>query len=96
MFADVTEAKAVGDHLLSLRFADGRAGTIDLAEVVPFRGVLAPLADPAFFALVRVDPEAGTVAWPNGVDLDPDVLYSQITGTPLPGYASTIGSGREK
>jgi hypothetical protein len=33
---------------------------------------------------VKVDPEAGTIVWPNGVDLCPDVLYSEATGTPLP------------
>jgi Protein of unknown function (DUF2442) len=35
--------------------------------------------DPALFAQVRV--EAGTVAWPNGADLCPDVL---IWGGPPP------------
>jgi hypothetical protein len=25
----------------------------------------------------------GTVAWPNGTDLDPDVLYARITATPI-------------
>ena len=32
-------------------------------------------ARPAFFAQVYVDEEAGTIAWPNDVDLDPDTLY---------------------
>ena len=31
--------------------------------------------DDVLFAQVRVDPETGTVAWPNGADLDPDVLH---------------------
>jgi hypothetical protein len=30
--------------------------------------------DPAFFRSVRVDPELGTIVWPNGADIDPDVL----------------------
>ena len=34
-----------------------------------------PLRDPDYFAQVRVDPEAGTIVWPNGVDLDPQVLH---------------------
>ena len=38
-------------------------------------GVFERLSDPAFFAQVAVDPVAGTLAWPNGVDLDPDVLH---------------------
>jgi hypothetical protein len=35
------------------------------------------LNDPAFFAQVTVDPEAGTVTWPGGVDLAPEPLYEQ-------------------
>ena len=34
-----------------------------------------PLQDPAYFRQVHVDPELGTVVWPNGYDLDPDVLH---------------------
>jgi hypothetical protein len=41
------------------------------------------LKDPAYFAQVRVDTELGTVTWPNGADLDPDVLYAQVTGRPI-------------
>jgi hypothetical protein len=47
-------------------------------------GVMAPLADPEFFRQVSVDEEAGTIHWPNGVDLCPDVLYSRATGIPIP------------
>jgi Protein of unknown function (DUF2442) len=30
--------------------------------------------DAELFAAVRVDPQLGTVVWPNGADIDPDVL----------------------
>jgi hypothetical protein len=30
--------------------------------------------DPQFFRSVQVDPELGTIVWPNGADIDPDVL----------------------
>jgi hypothetical protein len=56
---------------------------VDLAKHLAFRGVFEPLSDPACFAQVRVDRELGTIAWPNGADLDPDVLYSQVTGIPI-------------
>jgi hypothetical protein len=31
--------------------------------------------DPAVFRSVRVDPQLGTIVWPNGADIDPDVHY---------------------
>lgn len=30
-------------------------------------------------------PEVGVVCWPNGADMDTDVLYSEVSGLPLPG-----------
>jgi hypothetical protein len=41
--------------------------------------VFEPLRDEAFFAQVAVDPELGTVVWPNGADLAPDALHEQAT-----------------
>jgi hypothetical protein len=47
------------------------AGEIDVAAIVPFEGVFAPLRDPELFGAVALDPELGAVRWPNGADLDP-------------------------
>ena len=80
MLVDIVEARAVGGHRLYLRFEDGAEGEVDLSKLVEFEGVFAPLKEPAEVAKVRVDPEIGTVCWPNGADLDPDVLYSTVTG----------------
>jgi hypothetical protein len=83
MLKDIVAAKAVGDYRLHLRFEDGVEGVVDLAPHLTFRGVFEPLRDPEYFAQVRVDADLGTVVWPNGVDLDPDVLYGRVTGTPI-------------
>ena len=83
MLKDIVAVKPLGEHRLYLRFEDGVEGIVDLAEHLAFRGVFEPLRDPAYFARVRVDSELGTIAWPNGADLDPDVLYSQVTGIPI-------------
>ncbi len=82
MLKDIVAAKALGDYRLHLRFEDGVEGVVDLAPHISFRGVFEPLRDPAYFAQVSVDRELGTVVWPNGADLDPDVLYGEITGIP--------------
>jgi len=81
----ISAAEAVGPQQLRLTFTDGSVGTVDLAEKLEGRGgQLAALRDPAFFAQVAVDPEAGTVVWPNGVDLDPDVLFEAARQGPDP------------
>lgn len=78
MLPDIVAAKPLELHRLHLRFDDGAEGVVDVSELVPFEGVFAPLRDPEVFARVSVDPELGTVVWPNGADLDPIVLYERI------------------
>ena len=82
MLKDIVAANALGDYRLRIRFEAGIEGAVDLAPHVSFVGVFETLRDPAYFAQVRVDPALGSVAWPNGADLDPVVLYGCLTGTP--------------
>ena len=73
---DITDVEVVGDHRLSLSFADGTMGDVDFSGR-EWGGVLAPLRDARFFARVYVDAEAGTIAWPGGLDLAPEPLYEE-------------------
>jgi hypothetical protein len=85
MLSEIVEVRHLGAHRLFLRFADGGSGEVDLAPVLRFNGVFAPLRDEKYFAQVRVDADSGTIVWPNGADLCPDVLRHHVTGEPLPG-----------
>lgn len=72
--ARIVDVEHLRDFRLRLTFSD------DLVRELDFEGVLdgevfEPLWDRAVFAQVSVDTVAGTIAWPNGVDLDPDVLH---------------------
>ncbi len=73
---DVVAVEVIGDHRLRLSFEDGTVGDVAF-EAHEWHGVFEPLADQAFFAQVRVDPEGGTIMWPNGVDMAPEPLYAQ-------------------
>ncbi len=74
---DVVEARYVRDYTLWLRFQDGTSGEVDIAP--SFKGpVFEPLRDLDYFKLVRVDPEIGTIVWPNGADVAPETLYERV------------------
>ena len=69
----VVEAKPVEDFRVTVRFDDGVIKTVDLEPYL--RG---PIFDPvrldqAAFCSMKID--GGTLAWPNGADIDPLVLY---------------------
>jgi hypothetical protein len=83
MLTDIIEVRHLGGHRLALRFEDGVTGDLDLGSRIRLQGVFAPLQDVSEFAKVCVDPELGTITWPNGADLDPDVLYEAVTGRPI-------------
>lgn len=83
MLKDVTKVDYLAEYRLHLCFEDGVEGVIDVSALVKFAGVFAPLEDKSYFAKVRANPDIGTVCWPNGADLDPDVLYAVITGEPI-------------
>jgi hypothetical protein len=70
----VTEVESLGGFSLRLRFNDGAERILDFADEL-WGPVFEPLRrDPGLFRQVRVDPELGTIVWPNGADMDPDVL----------------------
>jgi hypothetical protein len=73
----VAQVEALPGWRLHVRFEDGVAGVVALAD--SFRGPMtAPLLDEAYFRKVFVD-EFGAVAWPNGYDLAPDALYDRLS-----------------
>jgi hypothetical protein len=73
---DITGVEVIGEHRLRLTFEDGTVGDVDFSER-EWRGVLEPLRDPVYFARVAVDPDSGTISWPNGVDMAPEPLYAE-------------------
>ena len=79
MIPDVIEVRYMGGHRVWVAFHDGVAGEVDLAAHLHFRGVFEALQDPRYFAGLHLDPEAATIVWPNGADIDPLTLYAWIT-----------------
>jgi hypothetical protein len=76
-FVAVTTVQVLGHYRLRVGFSDGSSRDVDLTGEL-HGPVFEPLADPDFFAQVRVDDDLGTVVWPNGADLDPLVLHGDF------------------
>jgi hypothetical protein len=68
----------IAGFLVRLEFTDGTARDVDLEKYL--RGpIFEPIrTDPARFREVTVEPGARTISWPNGADIDPDVLYHDL------------------
>jgi hypothetical protein len=70
----VTTVEPLEAYALRLGFDDGSERVVDLAGVL-WGPMAEALRDLEYFRRVRVDPELRTIVWPNGFDLDPDVLH---------------------
>lgn len=86
---DIEEVAVLHDHVVRLKFADGSEREIDLAPYLHGPIFEDIRRDAALFAEVRVDPDAGTIVWPNGADLAPDVLYAGIPSARMEAEAKT-------
>ncbi|MEO7851169.1 MAG: DUF2442 domain-containing protein [Rubrivivax sp.] len=68
----VTDVKVLANHALLVSFDSGERRRLELGPLLAY-AVFERLLDAAFFSLARAD--HGTVAWPGGIDLDPDMVY---------------------
>lgn len=71
----IVGVERVGLFELLLEFNTGERKLVNVEQYL--RGpIFRPIReDPGYFNRVKVDDELGTIVWPNGADIDPDVLY---------------------
>ena len=75
----VKSVTALPLHRLSVVFTDGQRRRMDVSPYLAYP-VFHPLRDPDLFRRVRAD--HGTVAWPGGIDLDPDTVFLESAPEP--------------
>lgn len=71
----VTAFELGGDYIIRLTFDDGFERSIDL-EPILHGPIFGQLRDQKLFDAVTLDSDFGALAWPNGADIDPAVLYN--------------------
>jgi hypothetical protein len=72
MYLSVNKVKALNDYRLELTFENKE---IKIFDVKPYldTGLFCKLKDINIFNKVKISFD--TIEWPNGIDLDPEVLY---------------------
>jgi hypothetical protein len=73
----IVEAKALPGYRVWVRFTDGVSGEADLSHLVG-KGLFSRWRQPGEFERLTVDPDAGTIVWPGGLDVAPDALHERI------------------
>ena len=72
----VRNAVPLEDYRIRIEFEDGSQKEINLEPFLHGQ-IFEPIRnDPKIFQDVRI--EGGTIAWANGADIDPDVLYYDL------------------
>ncbi len=71
--SQVSSVSYIGGRKLEVTFIDGLTRELEFCN--DWNGYLEPLNEDDFLAKVFVDPVTHTLSWPNGIDLDPDVLH---------------------
>ena len=72
----VRDVEPLDEFKVRIEFEDGTIKEIDL-EPYLHGPIFEPIReDPVVFRSVKV--EGGTIAWDNGADIDPDVLYYDL------------------
>jgi len=94
MIHTITKVEYLNEFKLLLTFNDKKRKTVDLKKYSNEKPetVFYPFRDLEFFKSVKIDQHTGTIVWPNGVDLCPDVLYE--IGKEVKGSTNKIPSKR--
>lgn len=74
MAPEVKAAIPLGPYVVRVVFSDGEVRDVDIEPLLS-GPVFGPLRDIEMFEQVTVDEVGDTIAWPNGADIDPDVIY---------------------
>jgi hypothetical protein len=74
MYLSVKKVKSLSNYKLELTFENKEKRIFDVKPYLN-TGLFKTLKDEDYFKMVKVSYD--TIEWPNGVDLDPEVLYEK-------------------
>lgn len=91
MIHDVVSAIYKGEYKIEVVFDDGRKGVVDFTRFIRRGGVFERFKDINFFRNFTINQELGIITWQGEIDIAPETLYAEATGTPLPDWVEKKG-----
>jgi hypothetical protein len=74
MYLSVNNVKVLDDYELELTFENNETKIFDVKPYLD-TGLFTKLKDANYFKMVKISYD--TIEWPNGIDMDPEVLYEK-------------------
>ncbi len=96
MYYNVVEAKYIGEYKLEVLFEDGKKGNVNFQNFIKRGKVFSHLSNIKYLKKFYINKELGTICWPDGLDIAPEVLYSEATGEPLPSWIEKSEETKER
>jgi hypothetical protein len=87
MIHDVVSAVYRGGYKIEITFDDGKKGIVNFGKYLRRGGVFERFKDIEFFRTFAVNHEIGILTWQDEIDIAPETLYAEATGTPLPDWS---------
>jgi hypothetical protein len=91
MIHDVVSASYQGEYKIEITFNDGKRGIVDFSKYLHKGGVFDRFKDIQFFKNFKINEELGVITWQDEIDIAPETLYAEATGTSLPDWMGKKG-----
>jgi hypothetical protein len=86
MIHDVVSATYKGEYRIKITFDDGKSGIVDFSPYIERGGIFERLRDLNVFRNFEINEDLGVLTWEGDIDVAPETLYAEATGTPLPDW----------
>ena len=86
MLEDVISAKYKDGYKIEVTFENGEEGVVDFSKYLSRGGVFEKFKDMDFFKNFKINKELGVLTWADEIDIAPETLYAEATGSPLPDW----------
>lgn len=92
MYKDLISANYMEGYKIEVTFEDGAKGIVDFSKYLSKGGVFEKFKDKEFFKNFKINEELGVLTWADEIDIAPETIYAEATGSQLPRWMHQHGA----